>query len=381
MSAKQALIFDVNGGMSVADAADEHGVALSCAYKWLARYRRYGWLGLEERSRRPERSPLQTSQERVDELLRLKRKHPDYGPAKLVTMLEERRGEHFMAVSTAGQILARHGEVRKRRPRPRSPGPIEHPAFQVSGAGDTATTDYKGQFPMLNQALCYPLTMADPFSRFVMITEALSSTQTAPTKAAFDRAFRQYGVPRQMVSDNGTPFCSAHSLGGLTQLSRWWIELGITPVRTQPGRPDQNGIHERMHRTFKDWIRRHPKASLASQQRTFNAFRHEFNHIRPHESLGQKVPATAFQAYRPYPSRAPLIEYDTNMEVRKVNANGEIKWKGHLIFLTEVLVGANVGLLPIAESVWSIHFSMVRIGYLDVLNQRTLNRKPVDEPR
>lgn len=379
MSAKEALVLDVNDGMSVADAADEHGVTPSCAYKWLDRYRRYGWPGLEERSRRPERSPFQTSQERVDELLALKRRHPDYGPAKLVAMLEERRGEHVMAVSTAGQILARHGEVKKRRARPRSPGPIEHPPFQIGGAGDTATTDYKGQFPMLNQTLCYPLTMADPYSRFVMIIKALPSTLTAPTKAAFDRAFREYGVPRQIVSDNGTPFCSALSLGGLTSLSRWWIELGITPVRTQPGRPDQNGIHERMHRTLKDWIRRHPKASLASQQKAFDAFRHEFNYVRPHESLGQKAPATAFRAYRPYPSRPPRIEYDTNMEVRSVNANGEIKWKGHPIFLTEVLIGARVGLLPVAESVWSIYFSSLRIGYLDQLRRRTLNRRPVDQ--
>ncbi len=255
MSAKEALIFDVNDGMSVADAADEHGVARSCAYKWVARYERYGWAGLEERSRRPERSPLQSSQGLVDELRALKQKYPHFGPAKLVAMLEEVRGEHFMAVSTAGQILDRHGEVSKRRPKQRSPGPIERPAFQVGGAGDTATTDYKGQFPMLNQSLCYPLTMADPFSRFVMIIQALPLTHTRPAKAAFDRAFREYGVPRQMVSDNGTPFCSAQSLGGLTQLSRWWIELGITPIRTQPGRPDQNGIHERMHRTLKDWIR------------------------------------------------------------------------------------------------------------------------------
>lgn len=378
MSAKEAFIHDVNDGMPVSEAAAAHGVRRSCAYKWVGRYREEGWEGLEERSRRPERSPFQTPQEEVDELLDLKRRHPEYGPAKLVAMLDELHGEHVMAPSTAGRILDRHGEVKKRRPRQRSAGAIEHPPYEISGAGDSATTDYKGQFRMGNRGLCYPLTMCDPFSRYVMVIEAIGSTQTDPARAAFERAFREYGVPRQIISDNGTPFCSAKSLGGLTRLSRWWIELGVTPVRIEPGRPDQNAIHERMHRTLKAWIRRHPQASLRSQQRTFDAFRHEFNHVRPHQSLGQKPPATAFRSYRPYRSR-PLIEYDTNMDVRTVRSNGEIKWEGTAIFLSEVLIGAKVGLLPVGERIWSIYFGSVRLGYLDAENRRAVNYKPADE--
>lgn len=381
MSGKEALIFDVNDGMSVGQAAAKHGVARSCAYKWWVRYEELGWPGLEERSRRPELSPDRTSQTLVDELLGLKKKHPVFGPAKLVSMLDEVHGEHVMAVSTAGQILGRHGQVLKRRPRHRSAGRLEHAPFEVSGAGDTGTADYKGQFRTGSGALCYPLTIADPFSRFVLAIKALDSTHMAPTKTAFERVFREYGIPRQLVTDNGTPFCSASSLGGLTQLSRWWIELGIVPVRIEPGRPDQNGIHERMHRTFKDWIVRHPSSSSRTHQRSFDAFRHEFNHIRPHQSLGQKTPATAFRPYRPFPSRVPRIEYDAHMSVRGVNANGEIKWKGHQIFLSEVLIGTHVGLLPVGESLWSIHFGSVRIGYLDELNRRSLNRRSHDEDR
>jgi hypothetical protein len=232
---------------------------------------------------------------------------------------------------------------------------------------------------MGNGKLCFPLTIADPFSRYVPAIEAMASTHMTPAKAAFEQCFREFGVPRQMITDNGTPFCSAISLGGLTQLSRWWIELGIIPVRIEPGRPDQNGIHERMHRTLKEWIARHPKSSLRSQQASFDAFRKEFNNVRPHQSLGQKVPATAFRTYRPYPARPPKIEYDTNMSVRVVNANGEIKWKGTQIFLSEVLIGVNVGLLPIAGSILSIYFSSVRIGYLDVTNHRASNRRPADK--
>jgi transposase len=226
MSAREALIFDVNDGMSVSEAAEEHGVARSCAYKWVSRYQRLGWAGLEELSRRPELSPERTSQELVDELVGLKKKYPAWGPAKLVAMLDERHGEHVMAVSTAGQILARLGMVAKRRPRHRSAGRIEHSPYEVAGAGDSMTADYKGQFRMGNGALCYPLTVADPFSRYVMAIEAMASTHMVPAKSVFERVFRKYGVPRQMITDNGTPFCGAGSLGGLTQLSRWWIEIG-----------------------------------------------------------------------------------------------------------------------------------------------------------
>jgi putative transposase len=381
MSAKESLIFDVNDGMSVSDAADEHGVARSCAYKWVNRYRRYGWAGLEESSRRPELSPDRTPQDVVDELLELKRKYPAFGPAKLVAIMEEERGEHVLAASTAGTILSRHGQVKKRRPRQRSAGPIERGPYEISGAGDSETTDFKGQFRMGNGGLCYPLTIADPFSRYVLAIKALESTHMAPAKEVFERVFREYGVPRQMVSDNGTPFCSPISLGGLTQLSRWWIEMGVIPVRIQPGRPDQNGIHERMHRTLKDWIVSNPKSNLRTQQRSFDAFRKEFNHIRPHESLGQKKPASAFRPYRPYSTRMPAIEYDTNMDVRSVNANGEIKWNGHPIFFSEVLIGAKVGLLQVAESLWSIHFGPVRIGYLDEVSRRAMNRRPLEDDK
>jgi putative transposase len=378
MSAREALIYEVNGGMSVSEAADQHGVARSCAYKWVSRYRQFGWPGLAELSRRPELSPERTSQELVDELVGLKKSYPAFGPAKLVPMLDERHGKHVMAVSTAGAILLRHGLVEKRRPRQRSPGRIEHGPYEVSGAGDSMTADYKGQFRMRNGALCYPLTVADPFSRYVLAIDAMASTHMAPAKAGFERVFREHGVPRQMITDNGTPFCGAKSLGGLTQLSRWWIELGIVPVRIEPGRPDQNGIHERMHRTLKDWIGRNTRSSLRSQQRSFDAFRMEFNEVRPHQSLGQKTPATAFRPYRPL--AAPTIEYDTNMDVRRVNANGEIKWKGHQIFFSEVLIGANVGLLPIAESLWSIYFGSVRIGYFDETNRAVSNRRPAAKP-
>lgn len=376
MSAKEALIFDVNNGMPVGEAAQRHGVARSCAYKWVRRVSEAKSLcGLDEQSRRPEHSPNRTPQDRVDELLELKRKHRDYGPAKLVELLDTRHGAHVMALSTAGTILARHGLVVGRGPRHASLGPIERGPYEIAGAGDSQTTDYKGQFRMGNGDLCYPLTICDPFSRFVLGIVAMASTHMATARAAYERVFREYGVPRQMISDNGTPFCSAVSLGGLTQLSRWWIELGITPIRIAPGRPDQNAIHERMHRTLKAWIVRHPRKDLRAYQRSFDTFRAEFNHVRPHQALGQKTPDTAFKSYRPFPKR-PIIEYDSLMAVRRVNTNGEIKWDGQVIFTSEVLIGANVGLTQIGEHVWAIHFGAVRLGFLDASIGRVSNRAP-----
>jgi len=375
MSAREALIFEVNQGKTVSEAAQDHGVARSCAAKWVARYREYGLEGLLERSRRPESSPNRIRQKTIDELTALKRRYPDMGPAKLVAILELRHGGHVMAVSTAGEILSRRGLVEKRRVS-RSPGRIEHPAFEVAGAGDTMTSDFKGEFRVGNRSLCYPLTVADPGSRSVLEVRALPSTRMAAVRRSFERIFREHGIPRQIVTDNGTPFCSAVSLGGLTQLSRWWIEMGVIPIRIQPGRPQQNGIHERMHRTLQEWVNRRPRMSLEKQQRCFNEFRRWFNEVRPHESLQQKTPSTAYRSYRPWSARRRSIEYDTNMDVRLVNANGEIKWKGQLIFTSEVLIGAKIGLLRVDNDLLAIHFGGVRLGYLDEIASRVFNRKP-----
>jgi putative transposase len=375
MSAREALMWDVNNGMSVSKAAEVHGVKRSCAYKWVDRYRRLGLSGLQELSRAPKHSPNRISQTLVTELVELKRKYSLFGPAKLVAMLEERHGEHVMAVSTASELLAGHGLVRKQR-RQRTIGSIEHGPFEVSGAGDSMTADYKGQFRMGNKALCYPLTIADPFSRYVFAIDAMASTQMAGTMAGFKHVFREFGIPRQIISDNGIPFCSSHSLGGLTQLSRRWIELGIVPIRIQPGRPQQNGIHERMHRTFKDWVGEHPEMNLPAHQQSFNLFRSEFNNVRPHQSLGQKPPASAVKPYRPFSSRPGPLEYGSAMTVCSVRSKGYIQWNDALIFTSEVLAGANVGLLQIDQTVWSIHFGAVCIGYLDGLAQRVLNRLP-----
>jgi transposase InsO family protein len=294
-------------------------------------------------------------------------------------VLDAIRGEHIMSASTAGQILARLGMVERRRSRHRSPGPPERMPYTIGGAGDAMTTDFKGQFRTRDGRLCYPLTIADPFSRYVLAITALPSTHGSLARRVFERVFREYGIPRLIISDNGSPFASAASLGGLTQLSRWWIELGSTPMRIEPGRPQQNGIHERMHRTFKKSLQRQPPATFGQQQRRFDLFRTEFNEVRPHQSLGQKPPATVFRPYRPFERPKPF-DHDRNMEVRRVNEHGAIKWNGREVFISEVMIGALIALLPVGETLYAIYFRHVRIGWLDTLEWRAISRRPQPRP-
>lgn len=374
MSSKDRFITDVIGrGLSVSEAAAISGISRSCAYKWFARYQELGLNGLEERSRAPHTHPNQTANEVVAELLKLKAKHPSFGPQKLAVMLESEAGKHVIAASTAGEVLSRHGLVKRRKKSPRSPGAISHPPFDVGASGESMTTDFKGDFRTRDRCVCRPLTVADPVSRFLFEVKALSSTRTAPVQAAFERIFREYGLPRLMISDNGSPYCSSKSLGGLTALSRWWIELGIRPVRIVPGRPQQNGIHERMHRSLSEWLKFNLREDLRRQQFAFNRFRREFNEIRPHEALGMKTPISALGTYKPYPRKKPRVEYDSTMTVRAVRSNGYIKWNGIQIFVSEVLTGANIGLRKIDTHLWTISYGHVQIGFLDELQQRVLN--------
>lgn len=377
MDPRLALIIDVEQrGYSAEEAAKIHGVARSCAYKWLRRYRTSGLAGLEELSRAPYRRPQQSDEEKIRRLLKLKARHPDYGPAKLVAMIENETGRPFMAPSTAGTILDRHGLVRKRRPRRRGAGLAQPEPFVIDGPGHSMTTDYKGQFRMGDGRYCYPLTIVEPVSRYIFDIKAFLSTAAASAKPAFERVFREHGVPTQIISDNGAPFASVTSLGGLTELSKWWIDLGSTPVRIERGKPHQNGRHERMHRTLKDRIAAFPQDDLRQQQKFFNRFREEFNQVRPHQSLGQKPPASMLEPYKiEYPRRIGPAEYSELHTPRTVRSNGQIKWAGDQIFVSEVLIGERIGLVQIDESLYEIYYRHIRLGYLDERAKRVANTR------
>jgi transposase InsO family protein len=342
-------------GTAPTELAKRLGVSRQTIYTFIKRWQNEGKAGLEDRSRRPHTSPTKTGATVERALLALKDQHPDYGPDKLVALLEE--AGIRLAGPTARDVLRRHGRVEARRGRTPRWSPASEPVITAPGPGHMMTTDYKGQFRLGNGKYCYPLTIADPASRFVFAVEAMKINSGKQAKAVFERVFREWGVPDQILSDNGAPFCVSQSIGAISELSRWWTRLGIRHVRIQPGRPQQNGIHERMHLTLKQATTRPVERTLRAQQQRLDRFMAEFNHVRPHQGLGQKRPATLVQRYRrEYPERLPQIEYPDSFTVRRVRSNGYIKWQGDQVFVGEVLIGEPVGLVQTDEEMWQLYF-------------------------
>jgi len=367
-------------GWTKTELAEHFGVSWRCVHKWVERFEdsEGDWEALEERSRRPHHSPRRTPQAIVDDLLRLKRKYQD-GPAKLIHLFDP-EGKPPLAASTAGDILKRNGMVRPRKRRRPSAAPTQRPAIVVPGPGHTMTADYKGQILLGNRQYCFPLTIADPASRYVLAIAGLTSTAGQYARPVFERIFREYGVPDQIVSDNGPPFCAVSSLGGLSELSKWWIKIGSRPIRIQPGKPQQNGIHERMHRTLKEKTAMPPAHTMRGQQRRFDAFREHYNQIRPHQALGQKPPAKFVKPYaRPYPRRIPDLEYPGYFQVRSVRSNGQVKWQGQLVFLSEVLTGERVGFEQLTDERWAIYFGPVVLAHWDDRNKRVTRIEAVGD--
>lgn len=355
-----------SGWYSVVELAARSGITRQCLHKWIKRWKAEGEAGLEELSRAP-RNPRRTPVEVIETLVRLKSEHPNAGPEKLVAMMSGRDGKSPMAVSTAGKILDAYGLVRRRKRRDRV-GPSSCAArLAVPGPGHTLTADHKGYFRLGNGKYCYPLTIADPASRYVFAIDAQQRPTAEGAWKIFDRLFREFGLPDQIVTDNGVPFCSARSLGGLTELSKRWIKLSIHVARIDPGRPQQNGVHERMHRTLKHEATRPAQATLRDQQKHFDQFRYQYNWLRPHKSLELRPPAERLASFRrTYDGRLPAtIEYPPHMELRRVRETGELKIGGQRLFLSEVLAREVVGLEPIDGDRIEIYFGAFLIGHYD----------------
>ena len=348
-------------GWKAAELARRFGVSRPTVYATIERWLDWGEAGLEDRSRRPLSNSRQTPSEVVAALLDLKDRYPRWGPDKLVRLLRDQQME--LSASTARDILRRNGRVQARRARPTRWSPIETPKIVVPSAGHSMTADHKGQFRTGDGRYCYPLTIADPASRYVFAIEALHSTGVKPALKVFERVFREWGLPEQIITDNGIPFCTARSIGGLTELSKMWIKLGIQHVRIEPGRPQQNGIHERMHGTLKRDATKPPQANRAAQQRRFDEFQQEFNQVRPHQALGQERPASFVKKYRrPYPDRIESMEYPPSFAVRTVRSQGVIKWKGELVFVSEVLIGERVALVRADDERWLLYFGGAQLA-------------------
>jgi putative transposase len=363
MKQRSLFVLDFDSGLfSMSELCERYGISRPTGYKWWARYCNEGLPALQDRSRRAHRCPHRTEAAAEEALVDLRRAHPGWGPVTLLQrlrMLDARL--RLPAASTAAQILHRHGlvESRKRRPKPRHPG---RPYVPMCAPNDVWTADFKGEFLTRDHRYCYPLTIADGYSRYLLVCHGQSSTAHRGARTDFRAAFRQFGLPLQILTDNGGPFVS-RAIGGLSRLSVWWIKLGIHPVRIEPGRPDQNGRHERMHRTLKAETTRPPAANLAAQQRRFERFRLCYNDERPHQGLKGQVPSAHYcPSPRPYPERAPEISYPGHFKVLKVCANGCLKWHKRFIFVTTVLSTELLGLEPVDDGLWSVYFGPVLLG-------------------
>ena len=350
--------------LSLTELCALYGVARKTGYKWIDRYLRHGPAGLEERSRRPRRSPNQTSDEIVSAILAARRRHPTWGGKKLLALLHKRQPRWPLpGRSTACDILKRHGMVPIKRYRRRIGHPGK-PTSEILAPNDVWSADYKGPFRTGDERYCYPLTVADGFSRYLLGCQALVSTAGEGAKLIFTRLFQEYGLPKRIRSDNGVPFAT-NTLARLSTLSAWWVRLGILPELIEPGRPAQNGRDERMHRTLKAETTRPAAGSLAAQQRKFNVFRQEFNHERPHEALDQQTPASCYTpSPRPMPARLPPLEYPDRFEVRYVSANGGIRWNSRWVNVSIVCVGEYVGLEEIDDGIWNVYFGPLKLGRL-----------------
>lgn len=352
---------------TMTELCDAFGIARKTGYKWAERYAREGLGGLADRSRAPRRCPHATETRCVDALLEERQRHPRWGPRKLLARLHREHPEWpWPAVSTAGAILKRHGLVAERARRARHLSIPGRPLVEASLPNELWTTDFKGQFRLGDRRRCHSLTTLDRASRYLLGCRAQESVAMCEVQPAFESLFREFGLPWAILCDNGTPFAALQAPRRLSRLSVWWVRLGIVPIFTQPGHPEQNGAHERFHRTLKAATARPPQANLQAQQRAFDHFRWEYNTERPHEALDLAVPTERYyRSPRPYPEQLPQLEYPGHFEVRRVRAKGTINWRQHRPFFSESLAGEHVGLEEIDDGLWSIYLGEVLLGRYD----------------
>lgn len=362
------FVTDLESGLyEMTELCEKYGISRKTGYKWAERYGSEGVEGLKDRSRAPKRRPAQTPTEVAQRLVQLRLKHPSWGPRKLLAWLEKHEAERaWPAASTLGGILKREGLVLPSRRRPRRPASGARMRTEATAANEVWTSDYKGQFRTGDGRLCYPLTVVDSFSRFVLVIQGLPSVAGDLAWPVYERAFRAYGLPEVMRTDNGSPFASSSALAGLTRLSVRWLKLGIRVERNAPSHPEQNGQHEQMHRILKAQTTRPPAADSSSQQDSFDHFRREYNEDRPHEALGQRPPNALYRpSLRSYPKALPKPDYPGHYEVRSVHAGGEIRWQGRYLFLSEALGGERVGLEEYDDGLWAVYFASHRLARFD----------------
>ncbi len=355
-------------GANMSEVCRELGVSRKTGYKWLERYRAQGLEGLADMSRRPK----QQSKDAVDgevvlRVLELRKAHPRWGPKKLVAILKrdpkmKKQKRKVPSVRTVARILERAGvPAARRKRRAVVSAPSEAPRVSSTAPNDVWSVDFKGWWKTKDGARAEPLTVRDGASRFVLAAHLVRGTRTTEVRAVFERLFEKHGLPRVIQVDNGSPFASTQARGGLTQLSAWWVSLGIRVARSRPGHPQDNGGHERMHLDMHLDVERHRADTFEQQQHALDRWRDEFNHVRPHEALGMGVPASFYRkSSRPY--RGELEpNYAEHTIVRTVASNGRVGLgsKGS-VFVSQALAGRRVALEPLEK------LGTYRVRYFDL---------------
>jgi len=367
------LIEEHRSGESIAALAERYQVSRKTIYKWMARWESEGVAGLQDRSRAPHHSPGRVSREQIEAILAARQRW-GWGPRKLRRKLEETQpAVVWPAASTISTVLKQAGLSVARRRRWRTP-PQTQPWAPIDAPNQTWCADFKGWFRTGDGTRCDPLTITDAHSRYLLCCHLVPHTDGVHAAAVFDATFRQYGLPRTIRTDNGLPFAS-RAPGGLSRLAMRWIRLGIVPERTRPASPQDNGRHERMHRTLQAATLRPPARDPRRQQAAFDRFREQFNRERPHEALAMATPASCYcPSPRPMPRRLPELVYAPEFHLRRISQKGDFRWNCARIFVSEIFRGEVLGLRAFNERYYQLFYGPVALGWVDTYGSRLHRR-------
>jgi len=366
----------LSGAVPVTDLCAAAGISRKAAYKWIRRYELEGPRGLYDRSRARHTQSHRTPADQVERIIEVRKRHR-WGPRKLRDRLQTLwPEEHWPAASTIGAILDREGLIKPRpKPRPKAT-PSPHPLIEPQSPNELWTIDFKGQFRMGDQHLCFPLTLVDDYSRYILRCDGVHKVSREQILPGLIKAFRRYGMPRTIRSDNGPPFAT-NGIAGLSKLGVWWKKLGIRQERIHPGHPEENGRHERMHRSLKQEALPVIQPNMRQQQRVFDRWRSDFNEIRPHEGLDDRKPAQVYQcSERCFSGAEQPITYPSSYLVRMVRLNGSIRWHSKLIYVGGALTSEPIGLEQIDEHRYNVYFTDLKIGMMDTELMKVLPMCP-----
>lgn len=373
-----------SGDWTLTQLCNEFGISRTTGYKYLQRYEEAGLDGLRDISHATIRQPNKTPEKMVQLILGMRDRYPTWGPKKLLERLKGRYPaiHEWPATSTIGEILKREGKIKSRRRRRKNPARI-YPLSDVHNPNEVWCADFKGHFTVGNGKRCDPLTITDAHSRFLLECTGVPKTDTENVLKAFTAVFREFGLPEAIRTDNGAPFASTQSLAGLSRLSVWWLKLGIRLERIKPGNPQENGRHERMHRTLKQETALPARSSLEAQQKAFDTFREIYNFERPHESLSMRCPGQVYiRSSREFPERLCDMEYSTNIEPCRVSDQGNIRYGMHRVFLSSALRNEVIGLEEISDQHRRIYYGSAILGILDSHTGNVLQyRNPMEQSK